>query len=143
MRPSVVTTMREEWLERRADGFELYVGAETPSIFDLADEFAERFDEFSVGGNDLTRLVLGVDHDSRPLRHVFDERNPAVARLIESVIERAHVRGRHVGTCGQGPGDHPELAEFPVKAGMDSISLEPDSLIGDCERTAGLDARSR
>ncbi len=135
----VIKIMRDEGLERGKDEFELYVMAEIPSNIVLADEFAQRFDGFSIGSNDLTQLVLGVDRDSTLLRHVFDERNSAVTRLIESLIERAHAHGRHVGICGQGPSDHPDFAEFLVKAGIDSISLNPDSLIDVRQRIAKLE----
>ena len=120
--------------------FELYVMAEISSNIVLADEFAERFDGFSIGINDLTQLVLGVDRDSTLLRHVFDERIPAVTRLIELPIKRAHAPGRHVGICGQRPNDHPDFAEFLVRAGIDSISLNPDSLIDVRERIAKLES---
>jgi pyruvate,water dikinase len=106
----------------------------------LAEEFAERFDGFSIGSNDLTQLVLGVDRDSGQLAHVFDERNPAVLKAISSVIEAAHNAGRVVGICGQGPSDHPELAAFLVRAGIDSISVNPDAFVATRERVAAIEA---
>jgi phosphoenolpyruvate-protein kinase (PTS system EI component) len=107
-----------------------------PSNIILADQFAERFDGFSIGSNDLTQLTLGVDRDSAELAHLFDERNEAVRRMIESLIRTAHAAGRKVGICGQAPSDHPEFAEFLVEAGIDSISLNPDSVV-DVKRRVG------
>jgi pyruvate,water dikinase len=95
----------------------------------LADRFAEHFDGFSIGSNDLTQLVLGVDRDSEKLSDLFDEQDEAVRRMIADLITTAHESGRKVGICGQAPSDHPEFAAFLVKAGIDSISLNPDSII--------------
>jgi pyruvate,water dikinase len=103
--------------------------AEIPSNVALASEFADRFDGFSIGSNDLTQLVLGADRDSDLLSHIFDERNEAVKRTIRDLIERAHEKGRKVGICGQGPSDHPDFAAFLVEAGIDSISVNPDSVL--------------
>ena len=102
---------------------------EIPSNVILAEEFAEIFDGFSIGSNDLTQLVLGVDRDSEIVAHVFDERNPAVMRLIEDVIGRARAAGRKIGICGQAPSDYPEFARFLVSCGIDSISLNPDTVL--------------
>ena len=101
---------------------------EIPANVVLADDFATRFDGFSIGSNDLTQLTLGVDRDSALLASTFDERNPAVLRLIHEVIERAHAAHITIGICGQAPSDYPEFAEFLVREGIDSISLNPDSL---------------
>jgi pyruvate,water dikinase len=95
----------------------------------LADQFAERFDGFSIGSNDLTQLALGVDRDSAELAHLFDERNEAVRRMIESLIDTAHLHGCKVGICGQAPSDHPEFARFLVESGISSISVSPDSFV--------------
>ncbi|MDX1567683.1 MAG: phosphoenolpyruvate synthase, partial [Longimicrobiales bacterium] len=111
-------------------GLEVYVMCEIPSNVILAEEFAERFDGFSIGSNDLTQLVLGVDRDSQELAALFDERDEAVMRAIADVIARAHEAGVPVGICGQAPSDHPELAKFLVEKGIDSMSLNPDSVVG-------------
>jgi len=121
--------MAEQGLVRGERGLRVYVMAEIPSNVALATEFADRFDGFSIGSNDLTQLVLGVDRDSDLLSHVFDERNEAVKRTIRDLIERAHEKGRKVGICGQGPSDHPDFAAFLVEAGIDSISVNPDSVL--------------
>ncbi len=116
-------------LKRGEGGLEVYVMCEIPSNVILAEEFSDRFDGFSIGSNDLTQLVLGVDRDSDRLRGLFDERNPAVTRMIEMVIRLAHKHGRKVGLCGQAPSDRPEFAEFLVRAGIDSMSVTPDSFL--------------
>jgi pyruvate,water dikinase len=110
--------------ERR---LEIYVMCEIPSNVTLAKEFAEVFDGFSIGSNDLTQLVLGVDRDSELVAHLFDERNEAVTRTIAQVIRAAHTAGRKIGICGQAPSDYPEFAQFLVTEGIDSLSLNPDS----------------
>ena len=102
---------------------------EIPSNVILAEEFAQRFDGFSIGSNDLTQLILGVDRDSAELAGLFDERDAAVERMIADVIERAHRCGTKVGICGQAPSNYPEFAAFLVEAGIDSISLNPDSFV--------------
>nr|NIP59225.1 phosphoenolpyruvate synthase [Gemmatimonadota bacterium]NIR79623.1 phosphoenolpyruvate synthase [Gemmatimonadota bacterium]NIT88319.1 phosphoenolpyruvate synthase [Gemmatimonadota bacterium]NIU32132.1 phosphoenolpyruvate synthase [Gemmatimonadota bacterium]NIU36705.1 phosphoenolpyruvate synthase [Gemmatimonadota bacterium] len=125
----VLELMAEEGLVRGEDGLEVYVMCEIPSNVILADEFAERFDGFSIGSNDLTQLVLGVDRDSAELAELFDERDEAVKRAVAHVIERAHSAGVPVGICGQAPSDHPDFAAFLVARGIDSISLNPDSVV--------------
>ena len=102
---------------------------EIPSNVILARDFAARFDGFSIGSNDLTQLVLGVDRDSDRLAHLFDERNDAVKEMIATVILTAHESSRKVGLCGQAPSDHPDFAAFLVEAGIDSISVNPDSFL--------------
>jgi pyruvate,water dikinase len=102
---------------------------EIPSNVILAEKFAERFDGFSIGSNDLTQLTLGVDRDSELLAPLFNEQDEAVTTLIASVIPSAHKFNRKVGLCGQAPSDHPEFARFLVHAGIDSISVSPDSFI--------------
>lgn len=138
---NVIAIMKEEGLERGQNGFELYVMAEIPANIVLAREFAERFDGFSIGSNDLTQLVLGTDRDSDLLRHIFDERNPAVKKMIQELIEVAHECGVHVGICGQGPSDHPDFAEFLVECGIDSLSLNPDSIVDIREHVAKLESK--
>jgi pyruvate,water dikinase len=124
----VLEVMAAAGLERGTNGFQVYVMCEIPSNVILAEQFAQRFDGFSIGSNDLTQLVLGVDRDSAELKSLFDARNEAVKRMITEVISVAHEHGRKVGICGQAPSDHPEFAGFLVKAGIDSISLNPDSV---------------
>ncbi len=125
----VLEVMRDHGLERGEDGLQVYVMAEIPSNIVLAREFAERFDGFSIGSNDLTQLVLGIDRDSSDLAHLFDERNDAVKRMIVELVEKAHESGTPVGICGEAPSNYPEFAEFLVGIGIDSISLSPDSVI--------------
>jgi pyruvate,water dikinase len=102
---------------------------EIPSNVILAEEFAEIFDGFSIGSNDLTQLVLGVDRDSEIVAHLFDERNEAVKKLVANVIRVAKSKGRKIGICGQAPSDYPEFARFLVEADIDSLSLNPDAVV--------------
>ena len=125
----VLDVMRSEGLERGRNGLEVYVMAEIPANITLASEFAERFDGFSIGSNDLTQLTLGVDRDSAALAELFDESDPAVTLSIERLIADAHRAGRKVGLCGQRPSDDPEFARFLVRAGIDSVSVTPDSFL--------------
>jgi pyruvate,water dikinase len=125
----VLEVMREAGLVRGENGLEVYVMCEIPSNVISADAFAERFDGFSIGSNDLTQLTLGVDRDSDLLAHLFDETDPAVTTMIEQVIARAHEKGRKVGLCGQRPSDDPDFARFLVEAGIDSVSVTPDSFL--------------
>ena len=124
----VIAELERNGLVRGEEGLEVYVMCEIPNNVILAEEFAELFDGFSIGSNDLTQLALGVDRDSEILAHLFDERDPGVKRLIEMVVAGAHRKHRPVGICGQAPSDYPEFAEFLVSIGIDSISLNPDSL---------------
>jgi pyruvate,water dikinase len=125
----VIAEMARHGLVRGQRGLELYVMCEIPSNVILADEFAELFDGFSIGSNDLTQLVLGVDRDSQIVAHVFDERNAAVKKMIASVIRTAKAKGRKIGICGQAPSDYPDFAQFLVEQGIDSISLTPDAVL--------------
>ncbi len=125
----VLAVMEEAGLKRGESGLEVYVMCEIPANVILAEEFAEIFDGFSIGSNDLTQLALGLDRDSEIVAPLFDERNPAVTWLIAEVIRRAHAAGRKVGLCGQAPSDHPEFAHFLVRCGIDSISLNPDVVL--------------
>lgn len=125
----VIAEMAKEGLVQGQDGLEVYVMCEIPSNVELAEEFAEVFDGFSIGSNDLTQLILGVDRDSELVAHLFDERNPAVTRAIARVIKAAKARGRKIGICGQAPSDHPEFLQFLVAEGIDSISLNPDTVL--------------
>ncbi len=125
----VIETLARHGLERGRNGLLLYMMTEVPSNVLLADRFAERFDGFSIGSNDLTQLILGVDRDSDLLADLFDERNEAVTRAIRHAIDEAHRAGRKIGICGQAPSDYPEFARFLVEAGIDTISLNPDSVL--------------
>jgi pyruvate,water dikinase len=135
---------REKGLRRGRD-FKLYLMAEVPSTVLLAREFSKFCDGFSIGSNDLTQLVLGADRDSETLGRMgyFDERDPAVLRAIELLIEGAHAEGRTVGICGQGPSVYPEFAEFLVRQGIDSISLNPDTVVTTMRSIASLEQRMK
>ncbi|MBS0603523.1 MAG: phosphoenolpyruvate synthase [Verrucomicrobia bacterium] len=130
----VLKVMAHYGLKRGQKGLQVYVMAEIPSNVILAEGFADRFDGFSIGSNDLTQLVLGIDRDSEELSSLFDERNPAVKNMIVQLIKIAHRKKRKVGICGQAPSDYPEFADFLVKEGIDSISLNPDSIPGAIRR---------
>ncbi len=125
----VLEEMARHDLKRGKNGLEIYVMAEIPSNIVLADQFAERFDGFSIGSNDLTQLTLGIDRDSGRLRPVFDERNDAVKTMITSLIEKARAKNVPVGICGQAPSDYPEFTAFLVEKGITSISVNPDSFL--------------
>ncbi|MFR9779538.1 phosphoenolpyruvate synthase [Micromonospora sp. MS34] len=134
----VIAAMAEHGLERGKAGLQLYMMCEVPSNVFLAERFAERFDGFSIGSNDLTQLLLGVDRDSEVLSGLFDERNDAVKTAIAQVIERAHRSRCKVGICGQAPSDYPEFARFLVECGIDSISLNPDSALDVIGKLGGV-----
>ena len=136
----VLAVMTENGLRRGENGLEVYVMCEIPSNVILAKDFAQRFDGFSIGSNDLTQLTLGVDRDSAELAELFDEQDAAVKWMISSVITEAHKAGAKVGLCGQAPSDHPEFAEFLVECGIDSISVSPDSFIAVKQRVAESEA---
>jgi pyruvate, water dikinase len=125
----VLALMADAGLRRGEQGLEVYVMCEIPANVILAEDFAEIFDGFSIGSNDLTQLTLGLDRDSAIVAHLFDERNAAVMRLVQDVIRRAQACGRKVGICGQAPSDYPEFARFLVTCGIDSISLNPDTVL--------------
>ena len=125
----VLATMKEFGLERGKNKLQVYVMAEIPSNVVDAEHFCKIFDGFSIGSNDLTQLTLGVDRDSDLVAHIYDERNLAVKRLISQLIATAKKYHRKVGICGQGPSDHPDFAQFLVTQGIDSISLNPDSVL--------------
>ncbi len=125
----VIATMEKNGLKRGENSLEVYVMCEIPSNVILADKFSEVFDGFSIGSNDLTQLTLGIDRDSELVAHIFDERNQAVKDMVSAVIKAAKKNGRKIGICGQAPSDYPEFAEFLVREGIDSISLNPDAVI--------------
>ena len=132
----VIDTMAKFGLKQGENGLQVYVMCEIPSNVILAEEFAKIFDGFSIGSNDLTQLALGVDRDSALVSHVYDEKNKAVTTLIRDVIRVAHKHKRKIGICGQAPSDYPEFAEFLVREGIDSISLNPDTVVSTRERIA-------
>jgi pyruvate,water dikinase len=121
--------MSDFGLKRGENGLRLIMMCEVPSNAILADEFMEYFDGFSIGSNDLTQLSLGIDRDSGILADGFDERDPAVLKLIELAIASAKKNKKYIGICGQGPSDHPDFADWLVKQGISSLSLNPDTVI--------------
>ncbi len=125
----VLAEMAKHGLKRGENGLEVYVMCEIPSNVLLAEQFARIFDGFSIGSNDLTQLTLGVDRDSELVARIFDERDPAVKKLVASVIRTARACGVKIGICGQAPSDYPEFAQFLVEEGIDSISLNPDAVM--------------
>jgi pyruvate,water dikinase len=133
----VLDIMARQDLNRGENGLQIYVMCEIPSNAILADEFAVLFDGFSIGSNDLTQLTLGTDRDSAILAKTFSEEDPAVLRLIELAIEGAHRNGRKCGICGQAPSDRPGYAQWLIERGIDSISLNPDSVLPVMQRLAG------
>jgi pyruvate,water dikinase len=139
----VLAEMASNGLKRGTDGLEIYVMCEIPSNVILADQFAERFDGFSIGSNDLTQLTLGIDRDSDLLAELFDEQDPAVEALIAEVISVAHKAGAHVGLCGQAPSSRPEFARFLVACGIDAISVTPDSFLDVKTHVAAAEAGRR
>jgi len=137
----VLQVMAENGLKRGEDGLQVYVMCEIPSNVILAKQFAQHFDGFSIGSNDLTQLTLGVDRDSGELADLFDEQDEAVKWMIRSVITEAGRAGAKIGLCGQAPSDHPEFAEFLVDCGIDSISVSPDSFVAVKRRVAEAERR--
>lgn len=125
----VLSVMKSHGLKRGQNGLQIYMMSEIPSNVILAHKFAKYFDGFSIGSNDLTQLILGVDRDSAELSYLFDEKNEAVKEAIRQIIDRAHQKGITVGFCGQAPSDDPAYSAFLVEAGIDSISVNPDSVI--------------
>ena len=137
----MLRTMAEHGLVRGEHGLAVYVMAEIPANVVLAREFAKRFDGFSIGSNDLTQLVLGVDRDSDRLQPLFDQSNPAVTETIARLLHDAHAAGAKVGLCGQAPSDDPGFARFLVEHGIDSISVVPDSFLAVKEKIAEAEHR--
>jgi pyruvate,water dikinase len=125
----VIEEMAQHGLRRGENGLQVYVMCELPNNVILADQYAEIFDGFSIGSNDLTQLTLGIDRDSALVSHLFDERNEGVRRMVKMAIETAKAKGRKIGICGQAPSDYPEFAKFLVELGIDSMSLNPDSVL--------------
>lgn len=124
----VIEIINKQGLMQGRNDLEIYAMCEIPANVLIADEFLEVFDGYSIGSNDLTQLVLGVDRESAKISHIFDERNGAVKKMLKMAIEACKKNGKYIGICGQAPSDYPEITEFLVKEGIDSISLNPDSL---------------
>ena len=125
----VVEVLAQNGLERGKDGLKLIMMCELPSNALLADQFLDHFDGFSIGSNDLTQLTLGLDRDSALIADLFDERNDAVKALLAMAIKACRARGKYIGICGQGPSDHPDLAEWLMDQGIESVSLNPDTVV--------------
>lgn len=137
----VIATMAEFGLKQGENGLKVMGMCEIPSNVILAEEFLEVFDGFSIGSNDLTQLILGVDRDSELVASVYDERNPAVKKLIKQVIGVANAKGKYIGICGQAPSDYLDFAEFLVECGIQSMSLNPDTVIKTTLAVADLEKR--
>ncbi|PPT71066.1 phosphoenolpyruvate synthase [Xanthomonas arboricola] len=134
----VIEVLEQNGLKQGENGLKIIMMCELPSNALLADEFLDIFDGFSIGSNDLTQLTLGLDRDSSIVAHLFDERNPAVKKLLSMAIKSARAKGKYVGICGQGPSDHPELAEWLMQEGIESVSLNPDTVVDTWLRLAKL-----
>ena len=139
----VLTEMKNHGLVRGENGLEIYVMSELPSNVLRAEDFGKIFDGFSIGSNDLTQMVLGVDRDSSVISHLFDERDPAVLKMLRMAIEGAKKSNRPIGICGQAPSDYPEISKLLVQAEISSISVTPDAVLRtihvvlDAEKTCG------
>ena len=137
----VLAEMAKNGLVRGKNGLSVYVMCEIPNNILLIDEFGRLFDGFSIGSNDLTQLTLGVDRDSVVVAHDFDERDPGVMKFVSMAVQGARRNGRHSGLCGQAPSDYPEFAEFLVREGIESISLNPDSVMKITQKVVALEDR--
>jgi len=125
----VIELLGKNGLKRDENGLKIIMMCELPSNAVLADEFLEYFDGFSIGSNDMTQLTLGLDRDSALIAHSFDERNPAVLKMLSMAIQAARKANKYIGICGQGPSDHPDLAKWLLDQGIESVSLNPDTVI--------------
>jgi pyruvate,water dikinase len=125
----VIAELEKNGLKRGENGLRVIMMCEIPSNAILADQFLEYFDGFSIGSNDLTQLTLGIDRDSGLVAEGFDERNPAVKALLSMAIQACRKANKYVGICGQGPSDHPDLAQWLVQQGIEAISLTPDTVV--------------
>lgn len=137
----VLAAMAQHGLRRGDNGLQVYVMCEIPNNVILIDQFSQLFDGFSIGSNDLTQLTLGVDRDSEIVANDFDERDPGVKTMIRMAVEGARRNGRHSGLCGQAPSDYPEMAEYLVEIGIDSMSLNPDTVLATTQRILALEQR--
>jgi len=142
----VVDLMKDHGLVQGENGLEIYAMCELPANVVFADEFLQVFDGYSIGSNDLTQLALGLDRDSEMVAHLFDERNGAVEKMVAMAIDAAKRAGKKIGICGQAPSDYPEFADFLVQRGINSISLNPDTVIQTTqhilETEAALDSKA-
>jgi pyruvate,water dikinase len=136
----VIAALAKNGLVRGENGLKVVMMCEVPSNALLADEFLELFDGFSIGSNDLTQLCLGLDRDSAVVSHLFDERDPAVKKLLSMAISAAKAKGKYIGICGQGPSDHPDLADWLMDQGIESVSLNPDTVVDTWLRLARIKA---
>lgn len=136
----VIDILEHNGLKSGVNGLKIIMMCELPSNALLADEFLEIFDGFSIGSNDLTQLTLGLDRDSAIVAHLFDERNAAVKKLLSMAISAAKAKGKYIGICGQGPSDHPDLADWLLHQGIESVSLNPDTVVDTWLRLAKLKA---
>ena len=134
---AVVDLLAENGLERGVNDLKLIMMCELPSNALLADAFLEHFDGMSIGSNDMTQLTLGIDRDSALVAASFDERDDAVKSLLSLAIQACRKRGKYIGICGQGPSDHPDFAQWLVDEGIESLSLNPDSVLGTWLMLAG------
>ena len=137
----VLKAMAENGLTRGENGLQVYVMCEIPNNVIQIDAFAQLFDGFSIGSNDLTQLTLGVDRDSQIVAFDFDERDPGVKEMLRLSIEGARRNGRHSGICGQAPSDYPEIAEYLVELGIDAMSLNPDTVLATTRRVLEVEKR--
>jgi pyruvate,water dikinase len=135
----VLAAMAGHGLKRGDNGLEIYVMCEIPNNVIQIDAFARLFDGFSIGSNDLTQLTLGVDRDSEIVAFDFDERDPGVKEMLRLAVAGAKRNGRHAGICGQAPSDYPDMAEYLVRLGIDSISLNPDTVLATTRRVLALE----
>lgn len=135
----VIALLADNGLRRGEDGLKIIMMCELPSNAVLADEFLAHFDGFSIGSNDMTQLTLGLDRDSALVADRFDERNPAVLKMLEMAIDAARRADKYIGICGQGPSDHPDLSEWLVAKGIESLSLNPDTMVDTWLRLVGCD----
>ena len=126
---AVIELLEEKGLKRGDNGLRIIMMCEIPSNALLAEEFLQHFDGFSIGSNDLTQLTLGLDRDSSLIADMFDERNDAVKALLKKAIESCKKENKYVGICGQGPSDHPDLAQWLIEQKIDSVSLNPDTVV--------------
>ena len=138
----VIEALGANGLRRGENGLQVMMMCEIPANALLADQFLEHFDGFSIGSNDLTQLTLGVDRDSSLVAASFDERDPAVLALLSMAIEACRRAGKYVGICGQGPSDHPDLADWLVDQGIESMSLNPDTVVETWLRLAAREANA-
>ena len=125
----VIALLKKRGLTSGKDGLKIYMMCEIPSNVLLIEEFAQFFDGFSIGSNDLTQTTLSIDRDSGLLAPLFDERDPAVKLMLAMAIEGAHKKNKPIGICGQAPSDHPDIAQFLIDHGIDSLSLNPDTVL--------------